>query len=123
MIIPIAPMGAPRQTRSDTWKRRPCIVRYRAFKDELRAGVAKEGGVPPMPAGLILHFGCAMPPSWSKRQKSAMAGQPHRQKPDIDNMTKAVMDCLWPDGDGMISKVTATKVWAATPYVAIVVTE
>jgi len=30
-----------------------------------------------------------MPKSWSKKKKSAMAGRPHRQKPDRDNIDKA----------------------------------
>jgi len=33
----ITPVPKPRQTRSDKWKQRPCVMRYRAFADEVRA--------------------------------------------------------------------------------------
>ena len=34
--IKIIPRAKPRMTRADTWKKRPCVVKYWAYKDELR---------------------------------------------------------------------------------------
>ena len=33
----ITPVPAPRMTRSDRWKKRPCVLRYFAFRDEVKA--------------------------------------------------------------------------------------
>lgn len=39
-----------------------------------------------------------------------MKGQPHRQKPDTDNLTKALKDALWQEDSG-IWKECAEKRW------------
>jgi Holliday junction resolvase RusA-like endonuclease len=84
-------------TRSDKWKRRPVVERYHAFKDMLRIGLRQRqitedqifrDGV------LGVRFNVPMPKSWSKKKKAAMLGQPHQQKPDLDNMIKGVKDGL-----------------------------
>ena len=35
-LIPVTPMGAPRQTQRDKWAKRPVVVRYHAFRDVVR---------------------------------------------------------------------------------------
>lgn len=35
-IYDITPIGKPRMTRADKWKKRPAVMRYRAFCDEAR---------------------------------------------------------------------------------------
>ncbi len=42
-----------------------------------------------------------------------MQGQPHRQKPDIDNMLKAVYDSLLED-DSIVYSVQTEKYWDET---------
>ena len=32
----IKPVPKPRMTQRDAWDKRPCVLRYRAFKDEVR---------------------------------------------------------------------------------------
>ena len=39
-----------------------------------------------------------------------MAGKPHQQKPDIDNILKGFMDCLL-DEDKKVWNITANKYW------------
>jgi Holliday junction resolvase RusA-like endonuclease len=39
-----------------------------------------------------------------------MLGQPHQQRPDIDNLAKGVMDALASE-DSYIYELHATKVW------------
>jgi Holliday junction resolvase RusA-like endonuclease len=47
-----------------------------------------------VPLSLELWFWLPMPASWSKRKQAANLHQPHAQKPDVDNLTKAVMDAM-----------------------------
>lgn len=43
-----------------------------------------------------------------------MRGMPHQQKPDIDNLTKAVLDALLPDDSVVWSLAKLEKRWADT---------
>ena len=90
-VIPIEPMGAPRQTRADAWRRRPVVLRYHAFATQLR--IACRGAMAaPTYSGWTCYY--SMSESWSKKKKKAMAGQLHTLKPDRDNTDKAIMDSL-----------------------------
>lgn len=51
-----------------------------------------------------------MPASWSKKRKAEMAGRPHRQKPDRDNIDKAILDSLFDKDEGIAFGTTA-KYW------------
>ena len=106
MRIDITPVSKPRQTRADVWKQRPAVMRYRAFADELRLKYRKD-----LPDSISLTFYIPMPKSWSKKKRSEMAGEPHRQRPDIDNCAKAVMDAL-SEEDCTVWRVHASKYWA-----------
>jgi Holliday junction resolvase RusA-like endonuclease len=61
---------------------------------------------------VIAYF--AIPKSWSKKKAAAHLGQPHCQKPDGDNILKAVKDALnriaWAD-DGQVYDARVRKVW------------
>ena len=109
-IAPGDPIGKPRQTRRDRWRQRPCVMEYRHWADRLRevVGTLPEG--PPVRVDITAHF--AIPPSWSAARKAAAAGKAHQHKPDLDNIVKAVLDALWPDGDQAIAWVVARKLWA-----------
>jgi len=37
VVVPGAPIPKPRQTRRDKWARRPCVLRYREWADQIRA--------------------------------------------------------------------------------------
>jgi len=101
----ITPVPKPRQTRSDRWRQRPCVMRYRAFADEVRAAEFK---IPE--SGAHITFILPMPKSWSKKKKELMNGQPHQQTPDIDNLQKALMDAIYRD-DSHIWDLWVTKKW------------
>ena len=101
----------PRQTRSDKWKRRPAVMRYRQFADTLRKSC---GPVPADVHGINWVAYMPMPKSWSKKKRREMMGEPHRQTPDIDNLEKAVLDALFPHksgGDSMIYFGSGEKLW------------
>ena len=104
---PITPIGKPRMTRRDTWKKRPCVLRYYAFKDLIRLYRVDV----PM-SGATIRFELPMPPSWSKKKREAMNGQPHQQKPDIDNMLKALLDAVYHDDSVVWHLAGLEKRWA-----------
>lgn len=112
-VYPIDPVPKPRMTQRDKWKQRPCVMRYRAFKDEVRL---RKVSVPK--AGAHVIFALPMPKSWPKARKLKMAGLPHEQKPDVDNLIKALLDGLYTD-DSVVSDIRISKVWAATGAIAV----
>ena len=100
----ITPVAKPRQTRSDKWKQRPAVMRYRAFADKVRAAGLKIGET------LNVVFYMPMPKSWSKRKREKMRCEPHQQKPDIDNLVKALLDAVL-DDDSHVYEIRAVKFW------------
>ena len=105
MLYPITPVPKPRQTRSDKWKKRPCVLRYRAFADEVRAA-----NITLNAHGERVRFYIPMPASWGKKKKQRMQLTPHQQKPDIDNLLKAFLDAVFTD-DSHVYDIQATKLW------------
>lgn len=109
ITLDIDPIGAPRQTRRDAWEPCTAVVRYRAWKDKFRPACEAAGWQ--LTPDFRVEFDVAMPPSWSKKKKSKMLGAPHQQRPDIDNMCKAIMDAFGKD-DGYVHTLNAIKRWA-----------
>jgi Holliday junction resolvase RusA-like endonuclease len=108
----ITPVPAPRMTRSDKWKKRDCVMRYFAFRDAVKAAGITIGD------GYRIFFFLPMPESWSKKKKEAMRGLPHRQKPDIDNLCKALFDSVF-DDDCHIAAIQLYKHWDDTGRIII----
>lgn len=114
MRISITPVPKPRMTQRDRWAKRPAVVRYYAYCDLLRVLLPDY-----QPSEkLVLEFGVPMPKSWSAKKRSLMEGKPHRQRPDIDNLAKAIMDALCED-DSYIYSLKAEKYWSDEPYIEI----
>ena len=104
-VFAIKPVPKPRMTQRDKWAKRPAVLRYRAFCDEVRANEVK------LPEdGSIVTFVMPMPKSWSKKKKDEMDGAPHQQKPDLDNLVKALGDACYTE-DCKIHCIAARKVW------------
>ena len=103
----IIPVSKPRQTRSDRWKKRPSVMKYRAFADEVRANkiIIPSGGA-------HITFIIPFPVSYSKRKKKKLNGKPHfvKKRNDIDNLQKALMDAIF-DDDSHIWDIRCTKLW------------
>lgn len=112
--FPIVPMGKVRQNRSDAWKQRPVVLRWRAFADRCRElGITLEPGDE-------MQFRIAMPASWSKKKRADHVGKPHLAKPDLDNMVGAVMDAVMPKGDSHLWKLGETsKMWAESASISV----
>ena len=105
MKYQITPMAKPRMTRADKWKQRPAVQKYRAYKDEIRL---RKVSVPE--SGARVTFVIPMPASWSKKKRQAMNGMPHRQRPDLDNLHKGLLDALFTE-DCQVWDHWITKIW------------
>lgn len=92
--ININPNTKPRATRSDKWNKRPCMLQYWQFKDDLRKECDRLNLTELKPQLQSLIFYIPMPDSWSKKKKLLMKGKPHQQSPDLDNITKALWDSM-----------------------------
>lgn len=103
------PVAAPRQTQRDRWSPSEPVLRYRAFCDDLGVLANQAGWTLGDTLDVVFHI--AMPPSWSNKKRLAMEGQPHQQKPDTDNLVKALCDCLTTD-DSHVWSIRAEKRWA-----------
>lgn len=106
-IINIEPNTKPRMTTADKWKKRPCVLQYRAFCDELRLKSCNFQ----LSGSFKIRFFLSMPKSWSKKKRDLMRGQAHQETPDLDNLLKAVNDVLLKQ-DKVIFQIDASKWWA-----------
>ncbi len=104
----ITPVSAPRQVKSDVWNPSDHVLRYRAFRDECALR-----GVTISPRDTSITFVLPMPASWSQKKKDAMRFMPHEQKPDLDNLIKALVDAAYRNADdGKVSSYGRTeKIW------------
>ena len=101
----VCPVAKPRMTKRDTWKGRPCVLRYWAFRDRV---AAKRVDVPQ--CGWHVVFVMPMPPSWSKAKCGRMNGKPHKQQPDKDNLEKGLLDAVFGE-DKVVWDGWTSKVW------------
>jgi Holliday junction resolvase RusA-like endonuclease len=104
------PIGKPRMTRSDKWKQRPCVLRYRDFADRVRevAGLTKK---------LTLRYPTTIAVAAYFLGKNDEYG-PYCKKPDGDNILKAVCDALVAN-DEMIYEKRVYKFWGTVPRITV----
>lgn len=115
--VPGPPCPKPRQSRSDKWKKRPSVVRYREWADLARA-VSRKVINRKFPGLVLRSYGRVkavmyfpIPRSWNKVTQAKMEGQPHELRPDIDNCGKSLLDALYPTGDSRVHKLELEKLW------------
>ena len=113
MIYAIPPVAKPRMTQSDKWKKRPATEKYWTFCDTIRAHKVK------FEPGDHVIFHIEMPDSWSGKKKRIMAGTPHMQTPDLDNLVKALGDAIYKN-DCLLWTYRATKLWSVTGKIEII---
>lgn len=97
-------MGAVRTSRKDKWEPRPAVQRYYAWRDALRAYLGVTRATPWTDCDeviIVAHF---------KTKAQTLWGLPHKEKPDIDNIYKAVTDALFPEDCGIWHDDTR-KLW------------
>lgn len=128
VVFDIIPIGAPRMTRSDKWKLDPThtdekrrqrkpVTQYFRFQREIQA-LAMQTGFKLPESGFHVVFIVPMPHSWSDKKKNQMNSAPHQQKPDTDNMIKAVKDSLC-ENDANIWDYRITKYWGRSGKIVI----
>lgn len=117
-------------------KQRPRVTRYGTFTPEatvdfenrVREAWRRQDGTTfsegePLFVGVTAHF--EIPRSLSKKKQAAMVGQPHtKQRGDIDNVVKSVLDALnkhaFPD-DCAVYIIHAEKLYSAEPYTEVTI--
>jgi Holliday junction resolvase RusA-like endonuclease len=77
----------------------------------------RAAGVTHLSGAVGVEFHLEMPDSWSEKKKAKMDGEPHQQKPDVDNLLKSVLDCV--RSDAHVHTVAARKVWSRTAYILL----
>lgn len=117
--IPGPAPGAVRQTQSDKWKKRPCVVKYREWCD-----LARSICHPLPPANrvriikIVAHY--EPPVSWSKRARAAVISHIKRTKPDGDNILKACADALWKNDEALGDQAVSRRYdWTARLEITI----
>ena len=117
-ILKIDPMPKPRMTQSDRWRKRPAVLKYFAWCDELRLLCAREKFS--LGESLRVTFIIPMPESWSEKKKKKMDFTFHRQKPDLDNLIKSVQDALLGDDSKICEYRYCAKVWGYEGQIQII---
>lgn len=111
---PIVPCPKPRMTQRDRWAKRPPVMRYRAFCDEIALHRVK------LPTeGARVTFVIPMPKSWSRRKRERMNGAPHQQRPDVSNTLKALEDAVYGEDAHIWHYAEVKKVWGETGCIII----
>lgn len=81
-----------------------------------------------VPIEVSIEFGMVIPASTTKKKKAQMLQGliHHTVKPDLDNLTKAVLDALnnlaWHD-DSQIVRLNVRKIYGGNPYIHIIIKE
>jgi Holliday junction resolvase RusA-like endonuclease len=104
----VDPVPKPRMTVSDKWAKRSATSRYWIFKDKLVLLANTKHFK--LPEKYRAEFFIKMPDSWNLKKKLKYAGAPHKQRPDLDNLVKAIQDCLLAE-DCKVWYTEASKIW------------
>lgn len=114
-IIPITPIAKPRMTVADRWKKRPIILRYWEYKDNL-----KELGIR-LEQNMSYYFFLPMPKSWSKKKRAMKNHTLHdcRGRNDLDNLLKGFWDAIAEEDSYLASVRGLYKFWSDTPGIII----
>ncbi len=109
----IDPLGKPRMTRRDRWKKRPVVERFYAFRDQLVLTtppnvMERLKDSEKLFAWVVFH---KMPKSYSGNKRQKLMGMAMRQKPDVDNVVKAILDSLLTE-DKEVHFLWTTQLWS-----------
>lgn len=124
--LDIKPISKPRMTQRDKWANRKCVVEYYEYKDllqeKLKNNINFKKYVDKVNKTTVLEnltFGLVIPKSWSNAQKRLYLDIKvhHHAKPDLDNLVKGFMDCLF-EQDSFICKFdNIQKVWSENYFI------
>jgi Holliday junction resolvase RusA-like endonuclease len=107
-LLDAVPTAYVRQSRSDKWKKRPTVLRYREYRDTVASQIQE------LPEDFFhVVFMMPVPPSWSKKKTREHVGHPHLQKPDKDNLEKGLLDAVYRGrDDAHVWNTASTKLWS-----------
>ena len=117
-IFNVTPVAKPRMTQRDKWANRPCVLKYWSFKEEMLL-LANEMKFT-LPDQFLIVYNIPFPKSYSKKKRKELIGTPHKMKPDIDNLNKAVLDTFMIE-DASVWSTWTRKFWAEKPSIVITV--
>ena len=96
-----------------------------SFEDTVRQLAAQQFNEPLKgPVKLTVYATFEPPKSWSKKKTADHLNRPHIQRPDLDNIVKAVADGLNRiayEDDGQICEEASRKVWGPSAQTVIFV--
>ena len=102
------PVAKPRMVRSDRYKKRPVVLNYWAFKDRIIKQALRQKFK--LGKAYKVTFIMPFPEKLAEKKKVEYEGKPHQIRPDLDNMLKALNDCL-SEEDSDIHYIVCKKVW------------
>jgi Holliday junction resolvase RusA-like endonuclease len=109
----IQPMPKPRMTqRKGYW----AFPRYQSWVEEIN--ILAKAKKFKLPESYEVIFYMPMAKSWSDKKRKKMKWQPHQQRPDLDNLIKAVNDAFKSE-DCRIYEIKAKKIWSVRPSIVI----
>jgi Holliday junction resolvase RusA-like endonuclease len=106
-------------TQRDRWAKRPCVLRYFAYRDAVQAQAFEQAFR--LPANLAVTFILPMPESWSAKRRRLTDGLAHQGRPDLDNLVKAFLDAMSAE-DGYVWRLRAEKRWGREGKIIVGVT-
>lgn len=115
-VTNITPIPKPRMTRRDQWMVRDCVKKYWGYKDCLKLESLDQKFV--LGNNIRMFFVIPMARTWSKKRKLETDKTRHQNKPDIDNLVKAVMDSL-KEKDETVHTIFASKSWGYEGSISI----
>jgi Holliday junction resolvase RusA-like endonuclease len=101
------PVPKPRMTRADKGLKRPCVQRYFAWCNAIKAIAPADL---PLEGCLRVKAYLALPKSFQKGLRAYMSGRPHTLRPDASNLLKGIEDALFPRDEGLY-KSELEKLW------------
>lgn len=109
------PVSKPRMTQSDSWRKPPrrCVAQYWEFADKVReyANAVNWQEEPGLAYSFSIKFVFDFPKSYSKKKCDSLKGKPYLQKPDIDNLVKAILDSLFESDQKVWALDRVEKIW------------
>ncbi len=112
--IPIQPMPAPRLTHQGRHTAR--AKKYYAYKKTLKMFCKVNDFA--LSEKVKITFYMPVPKSITKKERAKRLGNPHKQRPDLDNLVKGVWDGLAKE-DGYIHYLECSKIWAEEGKIVI----
>lgn len=114
--IYIRPVPKPRMTQRDRWAKRPAVLRYYSYKDLLLEEAKKNNFI--LGDKIEITYFFKVTESWTQKKKEKLKDNPHQQKPDLDNLNKAVLDSLKKE-DSTVFKINSKKYWGEFDLIII----